>query len=102
MSIDTKTQKKIGKSIEDINLDRQIQHKKLGVLTPRQFVEELELEVRLITDPFFPSAIKGFKDRKELKDWCISHQPYYKKYIPEVVSYFAIKYSIPDVASSTT
>ncbi len=100
--IDIKPQKKTGKSIEDINLDRQIQHKKLGILTPRQFVEELELEVRLIMDPFFPSAIKGFKDRKELKEWCIGHQPSYKKYIPEVVSYFAIKYDIPDVASSST
>ena len=102
MIIDIKTQKKIGKSFEDINLDRQIQHKKLGILIPRQFVEELELEIRLIMDPFFPSARKGFKDRKELKDWCICHQPSYKKYIPEVVSYFALKYDIPDVATSTT
>lgn len=31
---------------------------------------------------------KTFKDRAELKKWCMSEQPYYKKYIPEVVDYF--------------
>ena len=29
-----------------------------------------------------------FTDREELKKWCMSEQPYYKKYIPEVVDYF--------------
>ncbi|MBQ9656709.1 MAG: hypothetical protein IJV38_11945 [Prevotella sp.] len=94
MIVDLKTGKKIGKTFEDINLDRKIRHKKLGILTPRQFVDALELEVSLIMDPYFPTIIKGFKDRNELKDWCISNQPSYKKYIPEVVNYFALKYGI--------
>lgn len=66
-------------------------------MTPRQFVDALELEVgwimnheNYVTDPF--------KDREELKEWCMSHQPYYKKYIPEVVTYFAQKYNIPRIA----
>lgn len=31
---------------------------------------------------------KPFQSRKELKQWCIDNQPYYKKYIPEVVNHF--------------
>jgi len=29
-----------------------------------------------------------FKTKKELKEWCMDNQPYYKKYIPEVVNHF--------------
>jgi hypothetical protein len=29
--------------------------------------------------------------RKEIKKWCMDNQPYYKKYIPEVVEYFCRK-----------
>jgi len=32
-----------------------------------------------------------FKTRKELKDWCKSEQPYYKKHIPEVYNHFLEK-----------
>ena len=32
--------------------------------------------------------------KAELKEWCKDNQPYYKKYIKEVVDYFATKYSI--------
>ena len=32
--------------------------------------------------------------KAELKSWCIDNQPYYKKYIPEVVNYFIKKYNI--------
>lgn len=32
-----------------------------------------------------------FKDREELKRWCMDNQPYYKKYIPDVVNYFYAK-----------
>lgn len=100
MIIDIRTKKKIGKSFEDVNLDRKIRHKKLRILTPRQFVNALELEVSLIMDSYFPTTIKGFKDRKELKDWCMSNQPFYKKYIPEVVNYFALKYDIPNTSNN--
>lgn len=48
--------------------------------TVRDFIEALE--VRLM--------YQDFKDRDELKKWCMSEQPYYKKYIPEVVKHFDI------------
>ena len=46
--------------------------------TVRDFIEALE--VRLM--------YQDFKDKQELKKWCMSEQPYYKKYIPEVVKHF--------------
>ena len=95
MIIDMNTKQSTGESYEDINLDRQIRHKKLGILTPRQFVNALELEVGFIMNPYMPTTINGFKNRKELMEWCINNQPFYKKYIPEVVNYFALKYDIP-------
>ena len=99
MVVDIKTGRQFGKSFEDVNLDRQIRHKKLGVMTPRQFVNALELEVGWIMDPYCRTTPSGFKDREELKNWCMSHQPFYKQYIPEVVSYFALKYDIPKAAA---
>jgi hypothetical protein len=30
-------------------------------------------------------------DHAKLKQWCMDNQPYYKKYIPEVYSYFKSK-----------
>ena len=32
-----------------------------------------------------------FTTKEEVKKWCISEQPYYKKYIPEVVEHFINK-----------
>ena len=34
---------------------------------------------------------KPFTSKEELKRWCMDNQPYYKKYIPEVVTYFQNK-----------
>ena len=54
--------------------------------TVQDFIDELE--------PLFDqvmsghSWIKPFKDKAELKAWCIDNQPYYKRYIPGVVEYF--------------
>lgn len=31
---------------------------------------------------------QDFKNEEQLKKWCISNQPYYKKYIPEVFEHF--------------
>lgn len=31
---------------------------------------------------------QSFSNKEELKKWCMDNQPYYKKYIPEVVEYF--------------
>lgn len=58
----------------------------------RDFIEDLEVSVRVIMAG--ESWRKPFKDRDELKKWCMENQPYYKKYIPEVVNYFAQKYNI--------
>ena len=60
--------------------------------TVQNFIDELE--------PTFDMIMSGqswkqpFKDREELKRWCMDNQPYYKKYIPEVVNYLATKYNI--------
>ncbi|MCK9417482.1 hypothetical protein M0Q97_12650 [Candidatus Dojkabacteria bacterium] len=54
--------------------------------TVQSFIDELE--------PMFNQIMSGqswkkpFKDRDELKKWCMENQPYYKKYIKDVVDYF--------------
>lgn len=54
--------------------------------TVQDFIDELE--------PLFDQIMSGrswqkpFKDKAELKAWCIDNQPYYKRYIPGVVEYF--------------
>lgn len=60
--------------------------------TVGDFIEDLEPMVNMIMNN--QNIQKPFKDRNELKLWCMDNQPYYKKYIPEVVNYFAIKYGI--------
>ena len=47
--------------------------------TVGSFIKELEI-------PF--QYHSKFKSRDEVKKWAMSEQPYYKKYIPEVVDYF--------------
>ena len=34
------------------------------------------------------------KTKEDLKKWCIDNQPYYKKYVPEIVEHFADKYNL--------
>lgn len=50
--------------------------------TVQDFIDDLE--------PIFDyiQQIKPFKTREEVKRFCMENQPYYKKYIPEVVDYF--------------
>lgn len=54
--------------------------------TVQNFINELE--------PRFNTIMRGdswqkpFTTKDELKAWCMNNQPYYKKYIPEVVNYF--------------
>lgn len=73
---------KDGKLEEAINLDRHVWEG----WTVQDFIDELE--------PLFDQIMSGhswqkpFKDKAELKAWCIDNQPYYKRYIPEVVEYF--------------
>lgn len=60
--------------------------------TVRDFIEYLEEDVeRFISnsEEFHTNITKD-----ELKKFCMDNQPYYKKYIPEVVKYFAAKYKI--------
>jgi hypothetical protein len=57
--------------------------------TPQDFIDELEPSFNQIMNGF--SWQKPFRDREELKEWCMDQQPYYKKYIPEVVDYFFAK-----------
>lgn len=56
------------------------------------FIEEIKEEVNI----FISNNKKCNKTitKQDLKKFCIEHQPYYKKYIPEVVNYFANKYNI--------
>ena len=57
--------------------------------TVQNFIDELEPIFNMIQNN--QSYIKPFKDKKELKQWCIDNQPYYKKHIPEVYNYFLNK-----------
>ena len=60
--------------------------------TVQDFVDELEPSIEMIMKN--NSYIKPFENKKQLKEWCIDNQLYYKKYIPEVVNYFSKKYNI--------
>lgn len=57
--------------------------------TVQDFIDEL--------DPIFDMIVSGkswmphFTSDKELKEWCMDNQPYYKKHIPEVFNYFKNK-----------
>ena len=61
--------------------------------TPQHFIDELSLQVKWIQEGSC-ALHKPFKNKAELKAWCKDNQPYYKKHIPEVVTYFAKKYGI--------
>jgi hypothetical protein len=52
--------------------------------TVRDFINDLDVII----------GYQTFKDRKELKAWCMDNQPYYKKYIPEVVNHYATKLNL--------
>ena len=49
--------------------------------TAQDFIDNLE-----ITFPY-----QRFNSKDELKNWCKSEQPYYKKHIPEVYNHFLKK-----------
>lgn len=57
--------------------------------TIQDFIDDLEPMFIMIQNN--QSYIKPFKTKNELKKWCMDNQPYYKKYIPEVVNYFKTK-----------
>jgi len=60
--------------------------------TVKMFIDNLDflLQMNLMGKSWFPIITT----KKELKNWCMYNQPYYKKYIPEVVEYFSQKYHI--------
>lgn len=60
--------------------------------TVQDFIEALEDDISYIMAD--TSIIPPFKNKDELKKYCMENQPYYKKYIPEVVEHFANKYNI--------
>jgi hypothetical protein len=49
--------------------------------TIQDFINDLEISFKYRT----------FKNKKQLKNWCKSEQPYYKKHIPEVYKHFLNK-----------
>ena len=48
--------------------------------TVQNFIDELNV--------LFNYAKRDLKTKEQVKKWCIYNQPYYKKYIPEVVEHF--------------
>lgn len=60
--------------------------------TVRDFIEALEPQIVMIMRG--QSWVEPFKTKKQLKEWCMDNQPYYKGEIKEVVTYFANKYRI--------
>lgn len=58
----------------------------------KDFVEALEDDISYIMAD--TSIISPFRNKDELKKYCMENQPYYKKYVPEVVEHFANKYNI--------
>jgi hypothetical protein len=57
--------------------------------TVQDFINELEPSFNIIMNG--QSWKKPFTNREEIKKWCMENQPYYKKYIKEVVDYFTNK-----------
>jgi hypothetical protein len=49
--------------------------------TVQDFINELEITFRY----------QQFKTKDDVKKWCKSEQPYYKKHIPEVANHFIKK-----------
>ncbi len=65
-----------------INLDKHIWEG----WTVGAFIADLEPIFNLIMSG--GSHNKPFTTKDEVKKWCMDNQPYYKKYIPDVVNYF--------------
>jgi hypothetical protein len=56
------------------------------------FIEELTDIAQMIMTG--KSHVSKFENKEQLKKWCMENQPFYKKYIPEVVNHFAEKYNL--------
>jgi hypothetical protein len=68
-----------------INLDKHIWEG----WTVGAFINDLEPTFDMIMRN--QSHVKPFTTKQEVKEWCMDNQPYYKKYVPDVVNYFVAK-----------
>lgn len=55
----------------------------------QDFIDALEPTFNMVMSG--QSWMKPFESKEDLKRWCVNNQPYYKKHIPEVFSYFKKK-----------
>ena len=60
--------------------------------TPVDFIRELQPTLDLIMQG--NSYIRPFTTKKDMTKWIVDNQPYYKKPISEVNSYFAKRYGL--------
>jgi hypothetical protein len=60
--------------------------------TIQDFIDDLESQIDLIM--LGESWLQPFRTRKELEEYTKDNQPYYKKTIPELNSYFARRYGL--------
>lgn len=60
--------------------------------TVQDFIDDLECQIDLIM--WGESWQQPFKSKNELAQYTKENQPYYKKTIPELDSYFARKYGL--------
>jgi hypothetical protein len=70
-----------------VNLDKHIWEG----WTVGDFINDLEPMFNQIQSNASSWGNKAFKTKDDVKKWCMDNQPYYKKYIPDVVNYFAAK-----------
>ena len=59
--------------------------------TVQDFIDDLKPTLDLIMTG---GSWQTIMTKAELKKWCMDNQPYYKKYIPEVVLYFVDLYNV--------
>lgn len=60
--------------------------------TPQDFIDELEPMVEMVMSGH--AILKPIKSREKMTEYIKYNQPYYKKVIPEVNSYFFRKYNL--------
>ena len=60
--------------------------------TVRNFIEDMQWQLDSIMNG--ESYIRPFMTKKELVEFIVDNQPYYKKSIPEVNEYFAKRYNL--------
>lgn len=60
--------------------------------TVQDFVDDLDIIYPVEIE--MGKEVSLLKTKEEVKKWCMDNQPYYKKYIPEVVQHFINKYNI--------